>query len=294
MSMIYSPRRFVLIVGLAMFLLTALTWAETPQSTVTFVQLSDTHWGFSNPKVNPDFAGTLKKAIGQINGLSGPFDFVVFTGDETHGTADTAVRIQRMTEFKEQISALRIPTVKFLPGEHDSSFDAAEQYRKFFGDPYYTFDVKGVRFVALDNVSSGDGTLGEPQMTWLAAVLKTFDPSSPLVVFAHRPLLDVYAKWDWKTEDAARALELLKPFRKVTLFYGHIHQIRLDSQKNFTQYAAQGMMFPLPAPGSVDKPNPVAWDPDHPYRGLGFRTVSVNAQTGDVTVKDWPLAEKDE
>jgi hypothetical protein len=30
---------------------------------IFFVQLSDTHWGFDNPKVNPDYAGTLKKAL---------------------------------------------------------------------------------------------------------------------------------------------------------------------------------------------------------------------------------------
>ena len=34
-----------------------------------FVQMSDTHWGFNNPKINPDFAGTLKKAVGLVNGL---------------------------------------------------------------------------------------------------------------------------------------------------------------------------------------------------------------------------------
>jgi hypothetical protein len=34
-----------------------------------FVQLSDTHWGFSGPKVNPDAEGTLKKAVQVVNGL---------------------------------------------------------------------------------------------------------------------------------------------------------------------------------------------------------------------------------
>ena len=29
-----------------------------------FVQMSDTHWGFNDPKVNPDFAGTQKKGRG--------------------------------------------------------------------------------------------------------------------------------------------------------------------------------------------------------------------------------------
>ena len=29
----------------------------------TFVQLSDSHWGFNGPQANPDAQGTLKKAV---------------------------------------------------------------------------------------------------------------------------------------------------------------------------------------------------------------------------------------
>ena len=35
-----------------------------------FVQMSDTHWGFADPKVNPDFSGTLKKSVAMVNSLS--------------------------------------------------------------------------------------------------------------------------------------------------------------------------------------------------------------------------------
>src|SRR2546426_318190 len=53
-----------------------------------FVQLSDTHWGFQGPAVNPDAAGTLPKAIAAVNALETQPDFVVFTGDLTHTTDD--------------------------------------------------------------------------------------------------------------------------------------------------------------------------------------------------------------
>jgi 3',5'-cyclic AMP phosphodiesterase CpdA len=161
-----------------------------------------------------------------------------------------------MTEFKDIIGALKVRTIKFLPGEHDAALDNAEAYREFFGRPYYTFDFKGVHFIALDNVSAGS-SLGEAQLDWLKQTLSGFDTSSQIVLFAHRPLLEVYPQWDWRTKDGTRALELLKPFGKVNLFYGHIHQLRTDSTDWFTQYAARGMMFPLPAPGSVPKPGPV-------------------------------------
>ena len=38
-----------------------------------FVQLSDTHWGFSGPNINPDSQGTLKKAVEKANGTAPKF-----------------------------------------------------------------------------------------------------------------------------------------------------------------------------------------------------------------------------
>ena len=46
-----------------------------------FAQLSDTHWGFSGPKVSWDAKGTLKKAVQVVNSLEEQPDFMVFTGD---------------------------------------------------------------------------------------------------------------------------------------------------------------------------------------------------------------------
>ncbi|HVP19468.1 MAG TPA: cupredoxin domain-containing protein [Spirochaetia bacterium] len=256
---------------------------------IFFVQLSDTHWGFDNPKVNPDYAGTLKKAIAQVNALPATPDFIVFTGDETHTTNDPAVRRQRMTEFKAMVGTLKVQDIHYLPGEHDAGLDAAAAYQEFFGPRYYTFDLKGLHFVALDNVTAGD-SLGDAQLAWLGETLGTFDKDSQIIVFAHRPLLEVYSQWDWRTKDGDKALALLKPFRNVKLFYGHIHQEREDTDGSFTQYAAKGMMFPLPAPGSVAKPGPVPWDPQHPYQGLGFRTVRIDTATREVTVIEYPIA----
>jgi 3',5'-cyclic AMP phosphodiesterase CpdA len=262
---------------------------SSDSATLSFIQVSDTHWGFDNAKVNPDFAGTLKKGITEINALQGSPDFLIFTGDETHTTNDPSVRRQRMGQFKDIVSGLKIQTVKYIPGEHDAALDNAQAYREFFGDPHYAFDVKGINFIVLDNVSTPDGSLGDDQLAWLDSTLKGFDTGSQLIVFAHRPLVDVYAAWDWRTKDGAKALALFKPFRNVKLFYGHIHQEREDDQPGFTQYAAQGMMFPLPAPGSVASPNPLPWDPAHPYRELGFRTVSIDLKTAQVTIKEYGI-----
>src|SRR3954467_3985164 len=83
-----------------------------------FVQLSDTHWGFEGPP-NPDAKGTLKKAVAAVNSLSEQPDFIVFTGDLTHTTDDPKVRRQRLAQFKEIVSELKVKYVRFMPGEHD-------------------------------------------------------------------------------------------------------------------------------------------------------------------------------
>src|SRR5262245_57118921 len=35
-----------------------------------FVQLSDTHWGFPGPAVNPEAATTLRRAVAAVNALA--------------------------------------------------------------------------------------------------------------------------------------------------------------------------------------------------------------------------------
>ena len=283
--------RMVLLCSALCLCLASLASAQSADNdALLFVQVSDTHWGFNNPRVNPDYAGTLKKGIAEINSLPGNPDFLIFTGDETHTTTDPAVRRQRMGQFKDIISELKVKNIKYIPGEHDAALDNAAAYREFFGEPHYAFDMKGVHFVVLDNVSTPDGSLGSDQIQWLARTLSGFDPSSQVVVFAHRPLLDVYAPWGWRTSDGAQALSLLKPFKNVKLFYGHIHQEREDDEAGFSQYAAPGMMFPLPAPGSVASPNPLPWDPAHPYRELGFRTVKIDLRTHEFTIKEYGIS----
>lgn len=244
-----------------------------------FVQLTDTHWGFKGAP-NPDAAGTLPKAIAAVNALKEQPDFIVFTGDLTHTTEDGAERRARMGQFKELVSQLKVKQLYFLPGEHDAGPDQGEAYREFFGATHYAFDHGGFHFIALDNVSQPGSKLGEAQLKWLAEDLARLDKSKPLVVFAHRPLFDLYPDWDWTTLDGGDALALLQPFEHVTVFYGHIHQEHHFTTGRIAHHAATSLIFPLPAPGSQPKRAPVPWDPAAPYRGLGFREVDVEARAG--------------
>ncbi|HZV54548.1 MAG TPA: metallophosphoesterase [Rhodocyclaceae bacterium] len=236
-----------------------------------FVQLSDTHWGFDGPP-NPDSHGTLPKAIAAVNALSEQPDFVVFTGDLTHLTLDAQVRRARMTEFRDIVSKLKVRDVRFLPGEHDASVDRGEAFQEFFGPTHYTFDHKGAHFIVIDNVSDPKGIIGDAQLAWLVDDLGKLPKDKPIVVLTHRPLFDLQPEWGWSTGDGARAIELLLPFRNVSVFYGHIHQENQRMTGHILHRAAKSLIFPLPPPGSADH-KPVPWDSAQPYRGLGWRDV---------------------
>lgn len=240
-----------------------------------FLQMSDTHWGFTGPAINPEAATTLRRAVATVNSLEHQPDFIVFTGDLTHTTDDAQERRRRMAEFRDIVGGLTVRNIKFMPGEHDASLDHGEAYREFFGDLHYTFDHKGIHFIALDNVSDPQGILGTDQLHWLANDLQQLDPAAPLVVLIHRPLFALYPQWDWTTADGDQALELLMPHQHVAVFYGHIHQEHHHMTRHIAHHAAKSLMFPLPAPGSVPRRAPVPWDAAAPYRGLGFRTIEV-------------------
>ncbi|WP_395708479.1 metallophosphoesterase family protein [Reyranella sp.] len=272
-------REFLKLAGLAGVAFTAGLFPEQAAAQAGldfhFVQFSDTHWGYKGA-ANPDAENTLAKAVATVNGLGRQPDFVVFTGDLTHTTDDPAERRARMKRFREIVSALATKDLRFMPGEHDASLDKGEAYKEFFGATHYTFDHKGVHFIALDNVSDPAARLGDEQLAWLAADLKQRKPDDRIVVLTHRPLFDLQPQWDWTTADGAKAMELLMPFRNVVVFYGHIHQEHHHMTGHIAHHAANSLIFALPAPGSQPKRAPLAYDAAAPGKGLGTRDVSVS------------------
>jgi hypothetical protein len=239
-----------------------------------FVQLSDTHWGYRGD-ANPEANETLRKAIATINAVETKPEFVVFTGDLTHTTDDPKERRSRMTEFREIVAGLSVPTCYFIPGEHDASLDHGEAFHELFGDAHYAFDHEGFHFVALDNVSAPTSSVGAAQLEWLRGDLAQVSHDTPLVVLAHRPLFDLFPAWDWATRDGSSVLAALEPFSSVTVLYGHVHQEHHHATGHIQHHAGRSLVFPLPAPGSVPKKAPVPWDPEHPFAGLGSREVAM-------------------
>ena len=244
-----------------------------------FLQLSDTHWGFSGPP-NPEANVTLKKTVETINASPHQPDFIVFTGDLTHMTRDPKERRARMAEFKSIVAGLNVKTLYFIPGEHDASADGGEAYREMFGPSHYAFDHEGVHFVALDNVSDPNGALGDVQIAWLESDLASIAVDTPIVVLAHRPLFPLFPAWDWDTDDGDKALAILAKRPHVTVFYGHIHQEHHHMTGHIAHHSARSLVFALPAPGSVPEKAPVPWDPAAPFRGIGYRGIETKVPEG--------------
>ncbi len=92
----------------------------TKQSDFSFVQISDSHIGFSKP-ANTDVTATLQAALDKIDALSHPPDFLIHTGDLTHSSKPAEFDIlSQMLGSKRQVF--------YVPGEHDTSVDDGRMY----------------------------------------------------------------------------------------------------------------------------------------------------------------------
>ena len=241
---------------------------------LSFVQISDTHIGSKN-NVNPDPTITLQEAIGRANAVKP--SFVLHTGDVTH--------LSRPAEFDtaaELLKGLNAP-VHYVPGEHDALDEGGgklflERYGKGTkGNGWYSFDDRGVHFVALVNVFNLEAghlaKLGADQLKWLADDLKAVKDSTPIVVYTHIPLWTLYEPWGWGTDDGEQAIALLRRFGSVTVLHGHIHQVIQKVEGNITFHTARGTAYPQPAPGAAPSPGPMNVPAEQLRSFLGITSV---------------------
>jgi Icc protein len=265
--------------------------AELDRQAFSFVQISDSHIGFSkDPNLDP--AGTLREAVDKIHSMPVPPAFIIHTGDISHlskpGEFDTATQI---------INSSRLD-VHYVPGEHDVLVDNGDSYFERFAKPadpkWYSFDQGGVHFIGLTNVldlrGGGLGFLGDEQLAWLQKDLSARTSSTPIVVFAHIPLWSLYPSWGWGTDDSARALGLLKRFGSVTVLNGHVHQVAQKVEGEISFYTAMSTAFPQPAPGTAPGPGPMKVPADTLRTLLGVRTVNYVPGQAELAIVDARLS----
>ena len=243
---------------------------RTGSKPFTFVQLSDSHIGFNKPP-NADARATFAEAIAKVKALPVQPDFIIHTGDVSQLSRD-----EEFDDADQMLKSIGLP-VFFVPGEHDMlDPGGGKAFLGRFGKGtkgagWYSFDHRGVHFVALVNVADlkpgGMGNLGAEQLAWLKADLAGRSSSTPIVVFAHIPLWTVYADWGWGTDDSAEALKLLARFGSVTILNGHIHQITQKVEGRIAFHTARSTAFPQPAPGTAPSPGPLKVPADQ-LRGM--------------------------
>jgi 3',5'-cyclic AMP phosphodiesterase CpdA len=256
----------------------------------TFVQISDSHLGFLG-KANPDVTRTFQQSIDLINGLPERPDFVIHTGDVTHFST-----LDQLDQAKQMMGTLKTGQVLVLPGEHDAVDDGGQKYLQVFGagtqgTGWFSFDHKGVHFVALVNTTGAQvlGHLGEDQLNWLRRDVAHLSSETPIVVFGHIPMFELYTPWGWGTDDAPQAFRILKRFGAITVLNGHIHQTVNKVEGNVTFRTCTPTAYPLPRPGQADSPNPVTLPADQLHRVLGIRQANYASNRRGLALTDKEL-----
>ncbi len=259
-----------------------------------FVQISDTHIGF-NKAANPDPIKTITEAKDKIKAMSVAPSLILHTGDITH--------LSKAEEFDTAAQLLGdLPApVRYIPGEHDALDEGAgklflDRYGKGTkGAGWYSYDLGGVHFIGLVNVIGFDNgkeaSLGAEQLAWLKDDLRAVRHSTPIVVYTHIPLWDVYAPWGWGTTDAEVAIRMLRPYGSVTVLNGHIHQIQQKVEGNITFHTARSLAYPQPAPGAAPSPGPMTVPADQLRDYLGVTSVNVMRGTHRLALTDTKLSD---
>jgi len=269
---------------------------NTKPSDFSFVQISDSHIGFSKAP-NQDVVGTLKAAVAKINALPQQPAFVLHTGDLTH-----LAKPEEFDTVAEVLKSIKTGKILFVPGEHDFDSNSNKLFLERFGkgaqgSGWHSFDYKGAHFIGVVNVanaksgspSEGLGQMGNEQLEWLRRDVAGLADSTPVVLFGHVPLWMVYEKWGWGTRDAERALALLKRFGSLTVLNGHIHQVMQKTEGKVVFHTARSTAFPQSEPGK-GTPGPMRDLPAGRLRGaLGLTKVSYFQRDSSLAIADSTL-----
>ena len=246
--------------------------ANSPAQDFTFGYISDAHiQQIKGNKFVRNWDMGLIRAVREANLLMPRPDFFMFGGDLAQ-----LGKKEELGHGLEIMSNLR-GKVHYVTGEHDYYLDLGEYWQSKISPLYYSFDHKGVHFVVLNSILTYDSwthkkwgspmdrmlamarldnpngspfMVGEQQLTWLKKHLEKISRTTPVVVFSHSPLQKIFKPWNFWTEDAERVQSLLKPFDKVTVIYGHVHQIEYNQIGNISFHAVMATAWPWPYPES--------------------------------------------
>jgi 3',5'-cyclic AMP phosphodiesterase CpdA len=278
--MTYSRRKFLkhagagAIAGMLPVSLVRMSFAS-PADDFSFAYISDSHiQHIKGTEFVRNWDRGLIRAVAEANLLEPKPDFVVFGGD----LAQLGTKAE-LDHGAEILSGVR-HDMHVVLGEHDYYLDLGEYWSELYGPHWYSWDHKGVHFITLnsiittdewtynrwdspqrrmaemaglDNPNGSPFMVGKKQLRWLKKDLQKLSKDTPIVVFSHSPLQKIYKGWNFWTDDADDVQALLKPFDKVNVIYGHVHQIQYNQIGNIAFTSVMSTAWPWPYPESYSQ-----------------------------------------
>jgi len=239
-------------------------------------QVSDVHFSTFEENTSYKFlkksSELLDDVVFQIN-TSGPYDFVMFTGDLVNKP-----KREELVKFLGHASKITYPWYA-INGNHDISIDGPltkkefckilNSHNKYMSTEklYYAFTPKkGFRVICLDSIIdyklTSNGEIDEKQLQWLKKELDEHK-KDVVVICTHVPIKEPYSSSDHKMENDYDIRRLLSSYdNAIIVLQGHYHCVRACQDEN---------VIYLTSPSLVTYPN-------------GFRVVNINANKKRVLV----------
>ena len=232
-------------------------------------QVSDAHFSTFEENTSYKF---LKKSpellddvIFQIN-TSGPYDFVMFTGDLINKP-----KVSELEKFISHANNLIFPWYA-IDGNHDISIDGPLTKKKFLStlaasndnmqqeNIYYAFTPKkGFRVICLDSIIdyklTSNGEISNEEFMWLTQELEKHSKDT-IIVCSHVPIIEPFSSPNHKMQNEYEVRKLLKTHKNpVVVLQGHYHTTKIIQDDN---------MLVVACPSLVTYPN-------------AFRVININS-----------------
>lgn len=236
----------ILIVTISLIYLMDFHIYTGPINNLRIAQISDSHFIMNRENLPhimlKNSCELLDDAIMQIN-TSGPYDFVVLTGDLIHKS-----ELPQLELFIDHANKLIYPWY-VIDGNHDISTDDSltkSKYISTFGEHnsrmvnkniYYAFTPKeGYRVVCLDSIIVDNGMIryriSEEQLNWLQKELNTYKEET-IILCTHVPIEEPYLNTKYKMENEVELKHVLESHTNpIIVLQGHYHAARIIQHKN--------------------------------------------------------------
>jgi 3',5'-cyclic AMP phosphodiesterase CpdA len=209
-------------------------------------QVSDAHFSSfednTSYKMLKNSSEILDDVVFQLN-TSGPYDFVIFTGDLINKPEESELK-----KFITHIKKINYPWYA-INGNHDIAFGGTltkQVFKKMLnssnknmhGDtPYYAFTPKrGFRVLCLDSIIDSrittNGEISKTEYQWLKEELDNHTNDS-IVICTHVPIDEPFASSSHKMNNEYEIKSLLRQYKNpIIVLQGHYHCVRARQADN--------------------------------------------------------------